>query len=155
MKLRSKRFSRSSSKLGHGGSAATLTAASDGGGEIKWEIRPGGMLVQKRDNKEKSDEIMITIRVSTVSQWHDLSVQATSTFGELKVHLSLLTNLDPQEQRLLFKGKEREDDEHLDMVGVREKDKVLMLEDPSLKKKKLLGSAQARMIGSVYRTISV
>ncbi|KAK6128304.1 hypothetical protein DH2020_012766 [Rehmannia glutinosa] len=152
IKLRSKRFSRSSSKLGGGGGGA---AAASGGGEIKWELRPGGMLVQKRESKENNDEVMITIRVSTVSQWHDLSVQATSTFGELKIVLSLLTNLEPQEQRLLFKGKEREDYEHLHMVGVRDKDKVLMLEDPAIKERKLHGLAQTRVIGSPYRTISV
>lgn len=80
IKLRSKRFSRSSSKLGSGG--GNSGAATTGGGEIKWELRPGGMLVQKRENQENSDEeVMITIRVSTVSKWHDISVQATSTFG--------------------------------------------------------------------------
>ncbi|KAI3463063.1 hypothetical protein Pfo_019726 [Paulownia fortunei] len=154
IKLRPKRFSRSSSKLcgGGGGGAA---AAVDSGGEIKWELRPGGMLVQKRESKENSGEVMITIRVSTVSQWHDISVQATSTFGELKILLSLMTNLEPQEQRLLFKGKEREDHEHLHMVGVRDKDKVLMLEDPAIKERKLLGLARTRVIGSPYRTISV
>ncbi|PIN17798.1 hypothetical protein CDL12_09535 [Handroanthus impetiginosus] len=143
IKLRSKRFSRSSSKLGGGGGGGGGGAAANGGtaaaGEIKWELRPGGMLVQKRESQENSDEVMITIRVSTVSQWHDISVQATSTFGELKVLLSILTNLEPREQRLLFKGKEREDHEHLHMVGVRDKDKVLMLEDPAIKERKLLG----------------
>lgn len=51
--------------------------------EIKWELRPGGMLVQKRDTAgENQGEAMITIRVSTVSKWHDISVEATSTFGK-------------------------------------------------------------------------
>lgn len=86
MKLRSKRFSRSSSKLRPGGathgdgegckSCGMLTS------EIKWELRPGGMLVQKRECKESAGEGVITIRISTVSQWHDISVQATSTFGK-------------------------------------------------------------------------
>ncbi|CAI9780610.1 unnamed protein product [Fraxinus pennsylvanica] len=153
IKLRSKRFSRSSSKLGTGG------ATHGGGGgskscammtsEIKWELRPGGMLVQKRECKESGGEGVITIRVSTVSQWHDISVQATSTFGELKMLLSLLTKLEPKEQRLLFKGKERENHEYLHMVGVREKDKVLLLEDPANKEQKL------RVNRSPHCTISV
>ncbi|KAK4392928.1 BAG family molecular chaperone regulator 2 [Sesamum angolense] len=154
IKLRPKRFSRSSSKLGGGGGsggAANATAT----GEIKWELRPGGMLVQKRECKDTSGEGVIRIRVSTVSQWHDISIQATSTFGELKMVLSLLTNLEPEEQRLLFKGKEREDEEHLHMVGVRDKDKVLMLEDPAIKERKLLGLARTQIIGSPYRTIRV
>lgn len=52
--------------------------------------------------------------------------------------LSLLTGLEPKQQRLLFKGKEREDHEYLHMVGVGDKDKVLLLEDPAFKEKKLL-----------------
>ncbi|ESQ41401.1 hypothetical protein EUTSA_v10014879mg [Eutrema salsugineum] len=104
--------------------------------EIKWELRPGGMLVQKR--QESVGEDLISIRVSTFAHFHDLSVEATSTFGELKMVLSLVTGLEPKQQRLLFKGKEREDDEYLHMVGVGDKDKVLLLEDPAFKEKKLL-----------------
>ncbi|KAG8366810.1 hypothetical protein BUALT_Bualt16G0006500 [Buddleja alternifolia] len=122
IKLRSKRFSRSSSKLGGGDGVAATNGGGAATGEIKWELRPGGMLVQKRENNENPDEVMIKIRVSTVSQWHDIS---------------------PQEQRLLFKGKEREDHEHLHMLGVRDNDKVLMLEDPAIKERKLLGSMAA------------
>ncbi|KAH6781756.1 Ubiquitin-like superfamily protein [Perilla frutescens var. hirtella] len=157
IKLRPKIFSRSNSKLGGGVGGGGSPAATIGGGEIKWELRPGGMLVQKRENQENAgEEMMITIRVSTVSKWHDISVQATSTFGELKILVSILTKLEPHEQRLLFKGKEREDDEHLHMVGVRDKDKVLMLEDPAIKERKLLlGSTRTRVIGSPYRTIRV
>lgn len=47
--------------------------------------------------------------------------------GELKVMLSMVTGLEPREQRLLFRGKEREDSDHLHMVGVRDRDKVLLL----------------------------
>jgi len=57
--------------------------------------------------------------------------------GELKLMLSMVTGLEPREQRLLFRGKEREDTDHLHMVGVRDKDKVLLLEDPALKDMKL------------------
>lgn len=157
IKLRPKIFSRSNSKVGGGGvGGGGSPATAMGGGEIKWELRPGGMLVQKRENKENGgEETMITIRVSTVSKWHDISVQPTSTFGELKIVLSILTKLEPHEQRLLFKGKEREDDEHLHMVGVRDKDKVLMLEDPAIKERKLLGSPRTRVLGSSFRIITV
>ncbi|KAK4603445.1 hypothetical protein RGQ29_012107 [Quercus rubra] len=159
IKLRSKRFSRSSSKLNNGGNSIKGGAEKVCGGistEIKWELRPGGMLVQKRDNGGSSEgEGMITIRVSTVSKWHDISVEATSTFGELKMILSLVTSLEPREQRVLFKGKEREDDEYLHMVGVRDKDKVLLLEDPATKERKLYGLAGTKPIGTPCRTISV
>ncbi|KAI4348243.1 hypothetical protein L6164_008989 [Bauhinia variegata] len=153
IKLRSKRFCRSSSKLGSGNKlAAPAEKDSRSFGEIKWELRPGGMLVQKREINQNAGEGIITVRVSTVSQWHDISIEATSTFGELKMILSLATSLEPREQRLLFKGKERDDEEYLHMVGVRDKDKVLLLEDPAIKeKKKLLGLAG----NTPCRTISV
>ncbi|CAJ1947535.1 unnamed protein product [Sphenostylis stenocarpa] len=145
IKLRSKRFSRSSSKLGHGSKGASSPEKDcKNNGEIKWELRPGGMLVQKRESNQSAGEGVIAIRVSTVSQWHDISIDATSTFGELKMILSLVTSLEPREQRLLFKGKEREDNEFLHMVGVRDKDKVLLLEDPAIKEMKLLGMARGQ-----------
>lgn len=89
IKLRSKRFCRGSFKLGGSNSNSVKEAAarpSYGGinntTEIKWELRPGGMLVQKRETGESEGEGAITIRVSTVSQWHDISIEATSTFGK-------------------------------------------------------------------------
>lgn len=87
IKLRSKRFCRSSSKLSGGsGNGNKIKGGEKGccGGisEIKWELRPGGMLVQKRDTGESVGEGTITVRVSsTVSKWHDISIEATSTFG--------------------------------------------------------------------------
>ncbi|EAZ23679.1 hypothetical protein OsJ_07382 [Oryza sativa Japonica Group] len=69
--------------------------------------------------------------------------------GELKVRLSMVTGLEPREQRLLFRGKEREDTDHLHMVGVRDKDKVLLLEDPALKDMKVRAAlAAARVMQS-------
>ncbi|KAI4350591.1 hypothetical protein L6164_005036 [Bauhinia variegata] len=153
IKLGSKRFCRSSSKLSRWNKAAPPAEKdSRSFGEIKWEVRPGGMLVQKREINENAGEGIITIRVSTVSQWHDISIEATSTFGELKMMLSLVTSLEPIEQRILFRGKERDDNDYLHMVGVRDKDKVLLLEDPAIKeKKKLLDLAG----NTPRRTISV
>ncbi|PWA62943.1 ubiquitin-related domain-containing protein [Artemisia annua] len=162
MKLKSKRFSRSFSRLrsasgkgssdGDGSAKETTTRMDMGMGEVKWEMRPGGMLVQRREIGGASvAEGVITVRVTNVSHWHDISIQPTSTFGELKKMLSKVTSLDVKEQRLLFKGKERDDEEHLHMVGVRDNDKVLLLQDPAIKAKKLLGLAKP----PIYRTISV
>ena len=71
--------------------------------------------------------------------------------GELKVVLSMVTGLEPREQRLLFRGKEREDSDHLHMVGVRDKDKVLLLEDPALKDMKLRAGLATRAVQSPYQ----
>ena len=72
--------------------------------------------------------------------------------GELKAVLSMATGLEPREQRLLFRGKEREDSDHLHMVGVRDKDKVLLLEDPALKDMKHRAALAARAMQSPYQS---
>ncbi|KAH7681520.1 Ubiquitin-like protein [Dioscorea alata] len=137
MKLKSRRLFRScSSKLGGGERVINSNKACHGGGEIEWEVRPGGMLVQKRESCKGGGEL-IRVRVSMGSHCHDISIGATSTFGELKVVLSLVTGLEPRAQRILYRGKEREDVDHLHMVGVKDSDKVLLLEDPAIKDKKL------------------
>ncbi|KAI3503513.1 hypothetical protein L1887_31956 [Cichorium endivia] len=162
MKFRSIKLSRSFSKLrclransDNDSNSTTVSVQKCGATtdeEVKWELRPGGMLVQKREIRdESSDEEIMVVRVATGSQWHDISIQATSTFGELKMILSLVTSLEPKEQRLLFRGKEREDQEYLHMVGVREKDKVLMLQDPATKERKLA----ANVMVAPYRTITI
>lgn len=88
IKLSSKRLSRSLSKLRGGGRNSNNGSATIGVkgcnivcGEIKWEMRPGGMLVQKRECVDNIGEGDIVIKVTTVSKWHDISIQSTSTFG--------------------------------------------------------------------------
>ncbi|CAD6333751.1 unnamed protein product [Miscanthus lutarioriparius] len=51
--------------------------------KIEWEVRPGGMLVQKRRSPEDDAAAVeyILVRVSTGWQWHDVSIDATATFG--------------------------------------------------------------------------
>ncbi|MBA0827114.1 hypothetical protein Goarm_011914 [Gossypium armourianum] len=106
-------------------------------GEIKWELRPGGMLVQKRDMGDASSGPIIKIKVSHGSFHHDITVPAQSTFGDLKKVLVQETGLEPKEQRLLFQGKEKDDEECLHMVGVKDMSKVVLLEDPASKERKL------------------
>lgn len=60
--------------------------------------------------------------------------------GDLKRVLVNETGLEAKEQRILFRGKEKEDDDHLHMAGVENMSKVVLLQDPASqeKKKKLL-----------------
>ncbi|TKY56506.1 BAG family molecular chaperone regulator 4 [Spatholobus suberectus] len=118
--------------------SASKGAANDGvKGSIDWELRPGGMLVQKRQPLESSSSPMIKIKVSHGSYHHEVTVPAQSTFGHLKRVLTSETGLEPKEQRLLFRGKEKEDEECLHMVGVKDMSKVILLEDPASKERKL------------------
>ncbi|XVF68479.1 hypothetical protein PTKIN_Ptkin11bG0006100 [Pterospermum kingtungense] len=105
--------------------------------EIEWELRPGGMLVQKRNSGDASSGPMIKIKVSHGAYHHDIAVPAQSTFGDLKRVLAQETGLEPKEQRLLFQGKEKDDEECLHMVGVKDMSKVVLLEDPASKERKL------------------
>lgn len=82
IKLRCKKLFRSNSKVASTNAAATVGGGNAKiGGEIKWELRPGGMLVQKRECAENDGDSIITLRVSTVNQCHHISIQANSSFG--------------------------------------------------------------------------
>ncbi|KAJ0765262.1 putative Ubiquitin-like domain, molecular chaperone regulator BAG [Helianthus annuus] len=117
-------------------------------GAIDWEVRPGGLLVQKRivgSDPGCGTTQIISIKVSHESYHHHLSVPSVSTFGDLKKILARMINLEAKDQRLLFRGKEKGDDERLDMAGVKDMSKVILLEDPASKERKLNGKKNANV----------
>jgi len=104
-----KLFRRSSSKGSTASSSSDGDAGSVRGGEIEWEVRPAGMLVQKRDGR--ADVEVITVRVATGFSWHDVSVVATCTFGEYSCSAFLLllysfarqiSHICPKESKAIF-----------------------------------------------------
>lgn len=98
------------------------------------------MIVQKRhvgSGSGSNSERFITINVSHGSYRHQITVDSHSTFGNLKTVLRQQTGLEPREQRLLFKGKEKENDEWLHMAGVNDMSKLILMEDPATKERKL------------------
>ncbi|KAL4187572.1 hypothetical protein AMTRI_Chr09g39660 [Amborella trichopoda] len=98
----------------------TMNGSSNGGGSeiVDWE-RPRGMLVQKRSlgSDHASSTPAPTIRVDS-----------QATFGELKKLLASKTVLHTQDQKLLFKDKERDSNAYLDMAGVKDKSKIVYIE---------------------------
>ncbi|KAB1212746.1 BAG family molecular chaperone regulator 1 [Morella rubra] len=46
-------------------------------------------------------------------------------------------SLEPKEKRLVFRGKEKEDEESFDVASVKDMSKVLLLKDPTSKERKL------------------
>ncbi|MBA0793657.1 hypothetical protein Gohar_018046 [Gossypium harknessii] len=58
-------------------------------------------------------------------------------YGELKKQIAEQTGLEPEKQRVLFRGKEKEDDVHLSSAGMKDKSKILVLENPTSKVKKV------------------
>ncbi|BAD81854.1 BAG domain containing protein-like [Oryza sativa Japonica Group] len=96
--------------------------------EGEWEVRPGGMLVQRRDGDTGP---AVRLRVSHGASFRDVAVPAHSTFGELKGVLTQATGVEPERQRLFFRGKEKSDNEFLHTAGVKDGAKLLLLEKPA------------------------
>lgn len=61
----------------------------------------------------------------------------SSITGDVKKLLTHKTGLKPEQQRLFFRGKEKENEELLHMEGVNDKSKLLLLEDAASKESKL------------------
>lgn len=57
--------------------------------------------------------------------------------GEMKAMLAQKCGLEPKEQRLFFRGKEKEDNENIHTAGIKANSKVLLLEDQASKERKV------------------
>ncbi|CAN8302207.1 unnamed protein product [Cochlearia groenlandica] len=113
-----------------------------GGSGHDWEMRPGGMLVQKRN--PDSDPIgappppMIRVRIKYGGVYHEVNISPQASFGELKKMLSGPTGLHHQDQKLMYKDKERDSKTFLDVSGVKDKSKMVLFEDPISQEKRFL-----------------
>ncbi|XP_061368251.1 BAG family molecular chaperone regulator 4-like [Gastrolobium bilobum] len=101
-------------------------------GEIFPETMPCGM-----SESGGGGGPMIMINVSHGSSHHEVHLPAQSTFGDIKKLLVQKTGLEPEEQRLFFRGIEKNDREHLHHEGVKNKSKILLLEGTASKERKL------------------
>ncbi|CAN7039401.1 hypothetical protein BRARA_B01527 [Brassica rapa] len=123
----------------------TNLPATSGGRESgghDWEMRPGGMLVQKRN--PDSDPVgappppMIRVKIKYGSLYHEMSISPQASFGELKKMLSGPTGIHHQDQKLMYKEKERDSKAFLDVSGVKDKSKMVLIEDPISQEKRFL-----------------
>ncbi|KAF2561039.1 hypothetical protein F2Q70_00015188 [Brassica cretica] len=123
----------------------TNLPATNGGRESgghDWEMRPGGMLVQKRN--PDSDPVgappppMIRVKIKYGSVYHEMSISPQASFGELKKMLSGPTGIHHQDQKLMYKEKERDSKAFLDVSGVKDKSKMVLIEDPIGQEKRFL-----------------
>ncbi|TQD85361.1 hypothetical protein C1H46_029103 [Malus baccata] len=121
--------------------------------EVAWEMRPGGMLVQKRGEKSDAPAPNLRLRIAFGALRYEISASAQSTFGELKKVLTAETGLQPGEQRLLFRGKERENGEYLDMCGVKDRSKVVLVEDPASIERRAVEMRRNAKIQAAHRAI--
>ncbi|XP_021812430.1 BAG family molecular chaperone regulator 2-like [Prunus avium] len=122
--------------------------------EVAWEMRPGGMLVQKRGENSDAPAPNLRLRIAFGAMRYEISAASRSTFGELKKVLMVETGLQPGEQRLIFRGKERENVEYLDMCGVKDRSKVILIEDPASIERRADEMRRNAKIQSAHRAIS-
>ncbi|CAN6850821.1 hypothetical protein Bca4012_053053 [Brassica carinata] len=110
------------------------TAAGDG----EWELRPGGMVVQRRTDDSSNVPHDIRVRVKYGSVHHEISINSQSTFGELKKRLSVKTGVHHQDMKILYKDKERDSKIFLDLCGVKDGSRLVLKEDPISQEKRFL-----------------
>lgn len=133
---------------------STTTSCNDEMAEIEWEMRPGGMLVQKRIGASDVSTPNLRLRIAFGAIRIEISVNSQATFGEVKKVLTVETGLQPGEQRLIFRGKERENGEYLDMCGVKDRSKVILMEDPASIEKRFIEMRRNARIQTAHRAIS-
>ncbi|XP_066382961.1 BAG family molecular chaperone regulator 1-like [Miscanthus floridulus] len=137
------------------GSMKEAPAAAGGGGgnggkvpaEEVWEVRPGGMLVQKRGGGGAGDDEpspnvkpvpTIRVKVKHAGVTHEIYISSEASFGELKKLVAAKTGLHPDDQKVLYKDKERDSKAFLDMAGVKDRSKVVVVEDPEARARRLI-----------------
>ncbi|XP_074291232.1 BAG family molecular chaperone regulator 3-like [Silene latifolia] len=121
--------------------SSRVNGGSGGGGEEKpenWEKRPSGMLVQKRIDTDQPIKLPPTIRVRVKYGliYHEIHISSQATFGELKKMLTGPTGLHHEDQKVFYKKKERDSKQFLDVVGVKDKSKLVLEEDPISQEKR-------------------
>ena len=74
--------------------------------------------------------------------------------GELKKMLTGPTGLHHQDQKLLYKDKERDSNAFLDRAGIKDKSKIVLVEDAISQEKRLLEMRKNAKMEKVSKSIS-
>uniref|UniRef100_A0A251U1V1 Putative BAG domain, Ubiquitin-related domain protein n=1 Tax=Helianthus annuus TaxID=4232 RepID=A0A251U1V1_HELAN len=80
----------------------------------------------------------IRVRVKFGSIYYEINISSQATFAELKKMLSGPTGLHHEDQKLMYKDKERSSKTYLDVVGVKDRLKMVLVEDPISQEKSWL-----------------
>ncbi|CAJ1943580.1 unnamed protein product [Sphenostylis stenocarpa] len=107
----------------------------------EWELRPGGMVVQKRTsdvNQNSTTKSTIKVRVKYDSSYHQIQISSHASFGELKKMLTEPTGLHVQDQKLIYKKKERNSKSYLDVEKVKDGSKLMLLVDIESRERRML-----------------
>lgn len=106
-----------------------------------WEVRPGGMLVQKRnsDSDHTSSPVPnIKVKVKHGSSYLDFNISSQASFGDLKKMVAGPTKVHHEDQKLIYKDKERDSRSFLDVCGVKNGSKIVLIEDLVSREKRLI-----------------
>ncbi|XP_008803274.1 BAG family molecular chaperone regulator 1-like isoform X2 [Phoenix dactylifera] len=121
----------------------------------EWEVRPSGMLVQKRDpDSAPSLAPTIRVRVKYGAAYHEIYLSSQATFGELKKLLSSRTGLHPEDQKLIYKDKVRGSKAYLDLSGVKDGSKMVLVEDAAAQARRFLEMRRQAKIEKASNFIS-
>jgi hypothetical protein len=80
----------------------------------------------------------ICVKVKFAGVTHEVYVNSQASFGELKKLMSEKTGLHPDDQKVLYKDREHDSKEFLDMVNVRDRSKMTMVEVPEARARRLI-----------------
>ncbi|KAJ9147854.1 hypothetical protein P3X46_029970 [Hevea brasiliensis] len=120
------------------------------------EIRPGGMLVQKRNSDPNQNSVPISsikVRVKYGSLSHQICVSSQASFGELKKILAEQTGVHPQDQKLIYKKKERDSKAYLDNAGVKDGSKIVLIEDITSRERRCLEMLKSAKIEKASKSL--
>ena len=74
--------------------------------------------------------------------------------GELKKLVAAKTGLHPDDQKVLYKDKERDSKAFLDMAGVKDRSKVVVVEDPEARARRLIEERRNGHLEKAARAIA-
>ena len=74
--------------------------------------------------------------------------------GDLKKALVADTGLQPEQQRLLYKGKEKKDRDSLSEAGLKDKSKLVLVKDETGWEKKLIELRKTEAIANASKAVA-
>ncbi|XP_047306892.1 BAG family molecular chaperone regulator 1-like [Impatiens glandulifera] len=120
-----------------------------------WEVRPGGMLVQKRTS-DQSPVLIPTIKVSVKygSSSHGINISPHASFGELKKMVVGIVRVQAEDQKLFYKEKERDSRGFLDEAGVKNGSKIVLVEDEISRERRFIQSRKTAQMEKAFKDIT-
>lgn len=125
-------------------------------GVAAWELRPCGMLVQKRNSDVTQSQTQvptIKVKVKYGSSYHEVTIKSQATFGELKKMLAGPTRLNPLDQKLVFRDKERDSKAYLDVAGVKDGSRMVLFDDIFSREKRLVENLKSTKMEKTKKEI--